>query len=54
MYVYIFTIILVQTDVFKPSRYYLGQFSAILLTFGASALLHVSPVQKAKANLPCK
>ena len=30
------------TDVFKPSRYYLGQFSAILLTFSGSALLHVS------------
>ena len=30
------------TDVYKPSRYYLGQFSAILLTFSTSALLHVS------------
>ena len=37
-----FSIIFWPTDVFKPSRYYLGQFSAILLTFSASALLHVS------------
>jgi porcupine-like protein len=32
--------IFLKNYVFKPSRYYFGQFSAILLTFGASALLH--------------
>ena len=29
-------------DVYKPSRRYLGQFGAVLLTFSTSALLHVS------------
>ena len=32
----------VPPDVYKPSRRYLGQFGAILLTFSTSALLHVS------------
>ena len=31
-----------SSDVFKPSKIHLGQFGAILSTYVASALLHVS------------
>ena len=35
-------ILCLPSDVYKPSRRYLGQFGAVLLTFSTSALLHVS------------
>ena len=42
MYLYIHYCLSGIIDVYKPSRGYVGKFGAILLTYFASSLLHVS------------